>query len=140
MLLLLLSGMTVYIGDAARMSGLTIDTIRYYESLGLITDSTRDGVGRRVFTADDLLWLVFLRRMRETNMPIVQLQEYLRCRGRGVDGIAGILRVLKDHHHAMGQQQAALNECIALIEAKIAKYEGLAAAGLPPGTPEVDLE
>lgn len=132
--------MDVHIGAAARQSGISIDAIRYYESLGLIEGGRRDGVGRRVFTSEDVRWLVFLRTMRETGMPIADLQEYVRYRRAGAAGVHGMLAVLHRHQHNITQQQVRLADCAALIEVKIAKYQGLAPTGLPPGRPEVDLE
>lgn len=93
--------MDVHIGAAARQSGLTVDAVRYYESLDLIQGGRRDHVGRRVFTTEDVRWLVFLRKMRQTGMPIADLQEYVRCRRAGVAGVDGVLAVLNRHHHSV---------------------------------------
>ena len=132
--------MDVHIGVAARRSGLSVDAIRYYESLELIPAGRRDGGGRRIFSADDVLWLGFLRKMRETGMPIAELQEYVRCRRAGADGLQGVLAVLNRHRQAIAQQQSRLAECAQLVDVKISKYQHLALAGEPPGRPEVDLE
>ncbi|MBI3217805.1 MAG: MerR family transcriptional regulator [Mycobacterium sp.] len=132
--------MDVHIGAAARQSGISVDAIRYYESLGLIEGGRRDSVGRRVFTSDDVRWLVFLRTMRETGMPIADLQEYVRYRRAGAAGVDGVLAVLHRHQHNITQQQVRLSDCAALIDVKIAKYRDLAQTGRPPGQPEVDLE
>jgi hypothetical protein len=51
-----------------------------------------------------------------------------------------MLAVLRRHRNVMGVHQARLTQCAELVEAKIAKYEGLSVTGQPPGPPEVDLE
>jgi DNA-binding transcriptional MerR regulator len=130
----------MYIGEAARRCGLSIDTIRYYETLGLLASGSRDSAGRRVFQADDVRWLVFLRTMRETQMPLADLREYLRHRDAGADGVPGLIAVLRRHRETIRHQQAQLTDCAALIDTRILKYQHLSATGQAPGRPEVDLE
>lgn len=43
--------------EAARRSGFSLDTLRYYEKIGLLADVDRTAGGQRVFTDDDLGWL-----------------------------------------------------------------------------------
>jgi DNA-binding transcriptional MerR regulator len=45
------------VGEAAERSGFSVDTLRYYERLGLVDGVERDGGGRRRYTTDDLEWL-----------------------------------------------------------------------------------
>jgi DNA-binding transcriptional MerR regulator len=129
--------MATYIGEAASRSGLGVDTIRYYDTLGLLFFGERDRAGRRVFTDEAVRWLVFLRQMRATGMPLARLREYIAQRELGRDGLAGVLTVLRDHRQAVVAARSELDDCLAVVEAKIAKYERLARVGEGPGTPEV---
>ena len=61
------------IGEAAQITGLSVDTLRYYERAGLIDPVRRERNGRR-YEETDLLWLAFLRRLRATGMPIAQVR------------------------------------------------------------------
>ena len=45
------------IGECARRSGFTMDTLRYYERIGLIDAVDRTATGQRRFTDGDLEWL-----------------------------------------------------------------------------------
>ena len=58
------------IGDVARLSGLSIDTLRYYDRAGLLGAVHRDGGGRRVFDRDTLGLLDVVLRLRRTGMPV----------------------------------------------------------------------
>ena len=49
--------MTYAIAEAAHRSGLSIDTLRYYERIELIDPPARDSGGRRVYKEEDLAWL-----------------------------------------------------------------------------------
>jgi DNA-binding transcriptional MerR regulator len=129
--------MPIYIGEAASRSGLSIDTIRYYDGLGLLFSDRRDSAGRRVFDDEALRWLVFLRQMRATGMPLQQLREYIAHRDRGAAHGAGVLAVLRDHRDSMLAARAELDQCVAMVDAKIDKYEHLAQTGDRPGAPEV---
>ena len=77
---------------SATRSGLSIDTIRYYDSLGLLVDANRDGSGRRQFDDNAVRWLVFLRQMRATGMSLDSLREYINHRERGAEGSPVSLR------------------------------------------------
>jgi DNA-binding transcriptional MerR regulator len=125
------------ISEAASAAGLSVDTLRYYEELGLLDPPRRDSAGRRWFSDDDVAWLVFLRRMRETGMPLSQLSDYVGYRRAGVDGLAGVLAVLTEHRAAMLARRAELDECLRIVDGKLAKYRVLERQGRPAGPPEV---
>lgn len=60
---LLISG-DLLIGDVARLSGLSIDTLRYYDRAGLLGAVHRDSGGRRLFDRDTLGLLDVVLRLR----------------------------------------------------------------------------
>ncbi|GAA2717572.1 MerR family transcriptional regulator [Micromonospora olivasterospora] len=62
--------------EAARRSGFSLDTLRYYEKIGLLSDVARTSGGRRVFTDEDLSWLGLFRCLRDTGMPIAEMCRY----------------------------------------------------------------
>jgi DNA-binding transcriptional MerR regulator len=62
--------------EAARLSGFSLDTLRYYEREGILSPVARTVGGRRRYSEDDLGRLGFLRCLRDTGMPIAQLRRY----------------------------------------------------------------
>ena len=54
--------MSYSIAQAAQRSGLSIDTLRYYERIGLVDPPARDSGGRRSYSEEDLGWLAFVTR------------------------------------------------------------------------------
>src|SRR5690606_33492663 len=58
--------------EAVELTGCPLDTVRYYEKIGLLS-LDRDSGGRRVFTQGDLDWIGLLRCLRETGMPIADM-------------------------------------------------------------------
>jgi DNA-binding transcriptional MerR regulator len=62
--------------EAAEHTGMSIDTLRYYEREGILPTVARTSGGRRAYTSDDLARLDFLRCLRDTGMPIAKLRRY----------------------------------------------------------------
>ena len=56
--------MSMTIGDAARRSGVSAKTIRYYESIGLIRPASRHGNNYRAYRDQDVEFLRFIQRAR----------------------------------------------------------------------------
>lgn len=58
------------IGEAARQSGVSIETIRYYEREGIVPKTGRDPSGRRVFSLASIARLRFIKRCRDLGFTI----------------------------------------------------------------------
>ncbi|MUN40193.1 MerR family transcriptional regulator [Actinomadura litoris] len=110
--------------ETAEKSGFSIDTLRYYEKIGLLADIARNSSGRRVFSDDDLVWLRMLRCLRETGMPIAEMLRYSEL-ARGGDGtVQERLELLRDHDRRVEEQIARLREQQEQIHWKIGFYQG----------------
>lgn len=73
------------IKKVSELSGVSADTIRYYEKIGLIPPVKRNKNGVREFDDDDLKWITFTRQMRNAGLSIDGLSHYLALfeEGRG---------------------------------------------------------
>jgi DNA-binding transcriptional MerR regulator len=60
---------TLTIADAAKASGITAHTLRYYEKAGLLEPIDRNGSGHRRYREGDLERIRFLTKLRATGMP-----------------------------------------------------------------------
>lgn len=115
--------MTYSIARAAARSGLSIDTLRYYERIGLVEPPARDSGGRRDYSDDDLTWLEFLTRLRTTGMPIRMMREYAQLRHRGTGTAARRRQILVDHRTGVRERIAELRACLDVLDCKIDNYE-----------------
>ncbi len=70
------------IGEAARISGVKIPTIRYYERIGLLPRPLRTENNRRAFSREDLHRLAFIRHARELGFEIEAIRALLLLRDR----------------------------------------------------------
>jgi DNA-binding transcriptional MerR regulator len=114
---------TYSIAHAAARSGLSIDTLRYYERIGLVAPPARDSGGRRMYTDDDLNWLIFLTRLRTTGMPIRMMREYAQLRDGGIGSTAMRRQILVEHRASVRDRIAELQSCLATLDYKITNYE-----------------
>lgn len=62
------------IGKLAKAAGVTTPTIRYYEEIGLLPAADRSESGQRIYGADDLERLTFIRRCRDFGFGIEQVR------------------------------------------------------------------
>ena len=114
----------ITIGEAAQRTGLSVDTLRYYERAGLIDPVRRAPNGRR-YDEIDLLWLAFLRLLRTTGMPIAQMRRFARLRYAG-DATAGERReLLEEHAGVVRNRLAELSERLEIVERKITHFRHL---------------
>jgi DNA-binding transcriptional MerR regulator len=62
------------IGAAARLSGLSVKAIRFYEESGFVPAPLRSESGYRRFSAQDVRRLRFIRRMRQLDVPLSEVR------------------------------------------------------------------
>ena len=65
------------IGTAAYLSGVHVETIRFYEREGVVPRPARSRSGRRLYTTDDVVRLRFVRRCRKFGFPLAHIREML---------------------------------------------------------------
>lgn len=84
------------IGQFSKLTQLSIDTLRYYEKESLIIVN-RDALGRRYYTDADLQWVFFIKRLKETGMPLKVIREYALLRYEGDSTLEPRLKILEQH-------------------------------------------
>ena len=110
------------IGRFAGMTGLSIDTLRYYEKEQLII-SKRDNNNRRIYDDSDVIWINFILRLKETNMPIRMIRKYSILRYQGDSTVKERMELLKSHMNQMLEDKRKIEENILHLQNKIAIYQ-----------------
>jgi DNA-binding transcriptional MerR regulator len=122
------AGLTI--ADAARRSGVSAHTLRYYERAGLVvTRVDRTSGGRRRYRQLDLDWIKVCTRLRATGMPIKVIRRYAELVGAGRGNEAERLALLEAHRGEVLCRLAELEENLRLIDRKIGVYRGRLEAG-----------
>jgi MerR family mercuric resistance operon transcriptional regulator len=99
------------IGALSKQSGVNIETIRYYERIGVMPKPRRSDGGYRMYGPDHLKRLMFVRRGREL--------------GFGLDELRELLRLVHGHSYTCGQVRDLAVEHLAEIRRKIADLRRL---------------
>lgn len=106
----------------ADIFGLTPATVRYYESLGLISPQ-RSVNQRRFYTEKDVEWMRFILHLKNTGMSMEQLQQYVLLRSQGDITIAERLELLLQTRDDFLQQLAKLQKHLQILNDKIEWYQ-----------------
>ena len=70
-------GFILNIGKAAKLSNLTVKTVRYYADIGLVSPVKNNNTGYRDFSEDDVARLQFVSKARKFNFSIQECEELL---------------------------------------------------------------
>jgi DNA-binding transcriptional MerR regulator len=110
-------------GEVAARTGLTLDTLRYYEREGLIGPIDRAPGGRRRYTEDDVAWIGLVTCLRDAGLGIADLRRFtqlLRSEDGSADRAAFLRRRRDELLDRLQRTQAALR----VLDDKIAYYAG----------------
>jgi DNA-binding transcriptional MerR regulator len=123
-------GAGVSIAEAARLTGVSVHTLRYYERAGLvITDVRRTNGGRRRYRQQDLYWIKMCTKLRATGMPIKTILRYAGLVSAGPGNEEERLALMEAHRAEVTAKLAELEENLKLIDHKINVYRGRLVAG-----------
>lgn len=116
---------TLSITEVAERTGLSPDTLRYYEKAGLISPVGRSASGRRRYATADLSWIDFLLRLRDTGMSISDMQRFAELRRGGDATTADRLALLREHRARLDRRIRDLQDSGRALDHKIDHYEHL---------------
>ncbi|WP_294759282.1 MerR family transcriptional regulator [uncultured Lactobacillus sp.] len=109
------------IGQFSKLSGFSIDTLRYYEKQRLLFPN-RDENNRRIYTEKDVAWISFISRLKKTGMSIKEMQKYTKLRYEGDQTIPDRLVLLFKQLDKLHEQEKKIDDNIKFVEQKIKTY------------------
>lgn len=109
------------IGEFSKLTGLGIHTLRYYEHENLIIPE-RNSSNRRRYSDRDIAWIDFIKRLKDTGMPIKEIKRYAELRAAGESTLSERMEMLIQHRQALNEQILQLQEHQAKLDDKIAFY------------------
>ena len=104
-------GSIMNIGKAAKLSNLTVKTVRYYADIGLVKPLKNNSTGYRDFSDDDLAQLQFVAKARKFNFSIQECEE--------------LLSLYSDKNRSSKEVKALTLEKISEIDAKLIELNDL---------------
>ena len=110
------------ITEAAKSSGLSVDTIRYYEKSGLLPTIRRGPDGHRAFSGENIDWLTLLFWLRETGMPMKTMSRFAALYRDGDETIPERKEILLTHSDYLKKRRTDLDRCEDILSYKLAMY------------------
>ena len=111
------------ITEVSNKYGLTPDTLRYYERIGLIPPVPRTKAGVRDYDEASCGWVELMKCMRSAGVQIEALIKYVAlCQAEG-DTYAERIAILHDQRSQMAERIAEMQRSLDRLDAKIDYYE-----------------
>ena len=111
------------IAEVSEHYGISTDTLRYYERIGLIPPVTRTDGGIRDYSELDIRRVEFVKCMRSAGLPIEVLIEYVYLVQRGDRTIAARKEILKEQRDLLAERIQEMQKTLDLLNHKIQVYE-----------------
>ncbi|MET3851053.1 MerR family transcriptional regulator [Paenibacillus sp. OAE614] len=110
------------IKQAAEFTGLSEDTIRYYEKIGLLPYADRKANGHRMYSKHQLEGMIFLTRLKSTGMTLEEMKSFRKLYIEGNDTIPQRLSILMEHKNKIQGEIDRLLETQRIMDYKINNY------------------
>lgn len=109
--------------EAAEMFGLTTDTVRYYERVGVIPPIKRDKNGYRIYTTRDLNWIYLAKSLRHAGVSIESLIEFATLSQLGGNVENAQKQILQDQLQEITEKLEEMTQTRDLLRYKIDTYD-----------------
>jgi MerR family transcriptional regulator, aldehyde-responsive regulator len=111
------------IAEVSKNHGISADTLRYYERIGLIPPVSRDKSGIRDYSETDIRRVEFIKCMRGAGLAIEALIEYVGLVQQGDGTIATRKEILMEQRELLAARMTAMQKTLDLLNHKIEVYE-----------------
>lgn len=111
------------IAEVCKKYGLTADTVRYYERIGLIPTIPRTINGIRNFDEESCRWIEFIKCMRDAGMEIEILLEYVELFKQGKSTVKARRELLEEQREKLIEKQKNINATIKRLDYKLQLYD-----------------
>ncbi len=111
------------IAEVSEKYGLSADTLRYYERVGLLPSVTRTESGIREFSEVDIKRVEFIKCMRSAGLPVEVLTEYIAMVQQGDSTVAARKAILSEQRELLKARMQEMQKTLDLLNYKIDIYE-----------------
>ncbi|NEK84180.1 MerR family transcriptional regulator [Blastococcus saxobsidens] len=118
------------IRQVSEETGLSIDTLRWYERVGLLPLVERASDGRRRYPPDALRFIRLVQALRRTGMPVADVRQFIELGGGELANHPERMALLERQCAQIEERMVELRDDLAVVQAKIETYRDLIARGL----------
>ena len=111
------------ISEVSEKYGISADTLRYYERIGLIPPVPRNKSGIRDYDENSCGWINLMMCMRKAGVQIEALIEYVNLFYQGDETIEARKQLLREQRDRLLERITQMQESLDLLNSKIEKYE-----------------
>ena len=111
------------IAEVSERYGLSLDTLRYYERIGLVPPVHRNEGGIRDYNDLDLRRVEFIKCMRSAGLPVEVLIEYVALVQQGDHTIQARKEILREQRELMALRMSEMQKTLSILDRKIEVYE-----------------
>lgn len=111
------------IAEVSRIYGLSVDTLRYYERVGLIPAVSRSKSGIRDYAEEDCRWVEFAKCMRGAGLPVEALIEYVALFKQGDETRETRKQILIEQRRQLLERMEEMQKTLERLDYKIEQYE-----------------
>jgi MerR family transcriptional regulator, mercuric resistance operon regulatory protein len=123
------------IGELSRLTGVNIETIRYYEKIDMLPAPPRTEGGHRIYGSAEARILAFIRRARELGFTLDEIRALLNLGGPGRASCAEVREIAAHHLEDIRAKIADLRKLERLLATTVAKCSGKKV----PDCPVIDI-
>ena len=120
--------------------GLTQDTLRYYEKIGVIPPVHRSASGIRDYDEHDLGWVENAVCLRNAGVPVESIAEYVKLYQAGDETFAARRNLLSHVLADLTEQRSQLDAAIQKLTYKVSRYEAAVRTGVLSWTKETETD
>ena len=118
------------IAQVSEKYGLSQDTLRYYERVGMIPPVHRTAGGIRDYTEEDCDWVSLAKCMRSAGLPVEAMAEYVRLAQQGDDTIPQRRDLLLEQRRQLEIQLENIAAMMQRLDYKISRYDAAIETGV----------
>ena len=111
------------IAEVSEHTGISSDTLRYYERIGLIWPVNRNASGIRDYNDFDLRRVEFIKCMRKAGLPVEVLIEYVGLVQQGDKTIESRKEILREQRELLAARMSEMQKTLDILDHKIEVYE-----------------
>ncbi|MBW7454528.1 MerR family transcriptional regulator [Paenibacillus sepulcri] len=114
---------TFTIADISKNTGLSYDTIRYYEKIGLLPPAKRKDNGQREYDKRDLDRFIFITHLKRTHMPLKEIERYMTMASD--QKYSSCYSVLCEHKLRIESELADMNATLEIMKYKMDHFQDM---------------
>jgi DNA-binding transcriptional MerR regulator len=118
-------GEQMKIAEVSEQYAISLDTLRYYERIGLLQPVNRNKSGIRDYSEIDLKRIEFIKCMRSAGLPIEVLVEYVDLVQQGDKTIEARKEILKEQREQLLVRIKEIQKTLDVLDYKISVYEDI---------------